>query len=158
MYFSSSFGAYINLLYLSDGDKWEPGNPNLEKAKPKSFLRAAAVNMPGIFRSRETPELLDLLDSQGYFLLEDGYFRPLKITEKFCQELYANDVFDKYEKGMAELVMIHGDEDESASYDDAVAFAEMAGARLITVKGGQHRLMDEGQMELVLDKAMEVFK
>lgn len=159
MYFSSSFGAYINLLYLADlGQGLSADYGSDFEGQTVSFLRAAAVNMPGIFRSRESPELLGLLAKQGYFHLEEGYFRPLKITGEFCKELYANDVFKRYESIKAQLVMIHGDEDESAAYEDALAFAEKAQARLITVKGGKHRLMDGNQLDLVLDKAMEVFK
>ncbi len=158
MYFSSSFGAYINLLFLSRRYKAEQSKRIGGFEAPKSFLRAAAVNMPGIFKERETPELVELLKNPGYFMLEEGYERPLKITAEFCRELYENDLYEKYEKGSGRLTMIHGIEDETASVEDAKAFARMAGADLIIIEGGFHRLMDEDQMEAVLAKAMEVFK
>lgn len=157
MYFSSSFGAYINLIYLAK-------RPHKGR---KSFLRAAAVNMPGIFRDRETPELRKLLDKQGYFTLHEDCVRPLKVTKEFCADLEANDVFSLYKQGtmnninnkteIAEIAMIHGDADESASFEDAKRFAEQVGAKLTVVEGGKHRLMRPGQMELVLETAIEFF-
>jgi predicted alpha/beta hydrolase family esterase len=58
---------------------------------------------------------------------------------------------------IAEIAMIHGDADESASFEDAKRFAEQVGAKLTVVEGGKHRLMRPGQMELVLETAIEFF-
>jgi hypothetical protein len=123
--------------------------------------------MPGIFRDRETPELRKLLDKQGYFTLHEDCVRPLKVTKEFCADLEANDVFSLYKQGtmnninnkteIAEIAMIHGDADESASFEDAKRFAEQIGAKLTVVEGGKHRLMGPGQMELVLETAIEFF-
>jgi pimeloyl-ACP methyl ester carboxylesterase len=147
MYFSSSFGAYINLIYIAERIQ----------VKRKTFLRAAAVNMPGIFRQGETPELAALLESQGFFILDPEAHRPLKITKGLCQDLERKDVYQIYEKGMAEIAMIHGDSDESASFSDAMGFAIQSGASLTVVKGGKHRLMEQGQVKFMLDKAMNFY-
>lgn len=151
MYFSSSFGAYINLIYLAK-------RPHKGR---KSFLRAAAVNMPGIFRDGETPELKKQLNEQGYFILDEDCVRPLKITKGFCDDLEAHDVFSLYKPGLikseVKIAMIHGDADESASFEDARQFAIQAGASLTIVEGGSHRLMGPGQMELVLETAIKFF-
>ena len=151
MYFSSSFGAYINLIYLAK--RSHQGR--------KSFLRAAAVNMPGIFKCGETPELTKQLNERGYFILDEDYLRPLKITKEFCDDLEAHDVFSLYKPGIikstAEISMIHGDADETAFFDDARRFAALTGAKLTVVEGGSHRLMEPEQMELVLKTAIVFF-
>lgn len=146
-YFSSSFGAYINLIYLAT-------RPH---AGRKSYLRSAAVNMPGIFKKGETSELKSELDEKGYFVLDLDCFRPLKITKEFCMDLESHDVLRIYKPGMAEIAMIHGDEDRSASLEDAKDFADYSGAELTIVEGGHHRLTGPGQMDLIIDKAIKFF-
>lgn len=147
MYFSSSFGAYINIIYLVE-------RPHKGS---KSFLRAAAVDMPGIFEDGKTPELIKQLEEDGGFILDEDAIRPLKITKEFCMDLENYDIFKLYEAGTASIVMVHGDEDESASYEDAEEFAKMAGALFFRVKGGEHRLMGPGHVSLVMDTAAAFF-
>ena len=67
VYFSSSFGAYLNLIYLST-------RPH---RGTRSFLRSAAVEMPLLFHS-PTPEQAEELARQGFLMLDQGYVRPLK--------------------------------------------------------------------------------
>ena len=58
VYFSSSFGAYLNLIYLST-------RPH---RGTRSFLRSAAVEMPLLFHS-PTPEQAEELARQGFSVL-----------------------------------------------------------------------------------------
>ncbi|NMA13742.1 MAG: alpha/beta hydrolase [Clostridia bacterium] len=146
-YFSSSFGAYINLIYLA----------TRKHAGRKSFLRCAAVDMPGIFRSKTTPEYQDQLETQGFVMLDRGYLRPLKITREFLADLDGHNVFSLYQPGMAELGMIHGTADETASIDDTRRFARQSGAELIEVKDADHRFLIPGGMEQVIDAAVRFF-
>lgn len=146
-YFSSSFGAYINLIYLA----------TRKHAGRKSFLRCAAVNMPGIFRRDTTPEHLAQLETQGFVMLDMGYVRPLKITREFLADLDAHNVFSLYHPGMAQLAMIHGTADEIASIDDARRFSRQSGAELIEVKDADHRFLIPGGMEQVIDAAVRFF-
>ncbi|MFA5635509.1 MAG: alpha/beta hydrolase [Anaerovoracaceae bacterium] len=151
MYFSSSFGAYINLIYLA----------RRTHAGSRSFLRSAAVDMPGIFRKGETPELTEQLKEQGYFIMDLDYVRPLKVTREFCHDLASNDVFSLYKQGIiksrTQIAMIHGEADETASVKDARCFASQSGADLLIVEGGSHRLMEPGQTDLVMKTAMDFF-
>ncbi len=147
-YFSSSFGAYINILYLSQR----------KNTGRKSFLRSAAVDMPGIFRSRETAELADQLKKDGYFIINEDSQRPLIITKDFCDELEENNVFEKYIPETLSIAMIHGDLDETASIEDAKKFSEKNKFQLIIVKNGYHRLMGPGQMNFVMEKAADFFR
>lgn len=146
-YFSSSFGAFINLIYLSAGK--HPGS--------RSFLRCAAVDMPGILRRQTTPEQRAELDARGYVMLDQGYARPLKITSSFLAGLDTYDVFRLYRPGMAELEMIHGTRDEMAPLKDARRFARMSGALLTEVDGADHGFQIPGGMDLVVETAVRFF-
>lgn len=148
MYFSSSFGAYINLLYLA----------LQQHAGTKSFLRAAAVSMPKIFKDAETPEYAEQLKNQGFIILGSDSPRPLKIPKEFCDDLEAHDVFDLYKPGRTKIAMIHGDADETAPFEDAKGFAAKYGAEFTVVKGGFHNLMESGQLDLVLETAIRFFQ
>lgn len=146
-YFSSSFGAYINLIYLST-------RPH---TGIKSFLRCAAIDLPGIFRDESTPEIDNLLSTQGYILLDKNYFRPLKITKHFCDELESHDLFELYKPSNTELIMIHGDADNTASITDARRFAKQFGINLKEVKGADHQFLIPGGMDQVVDMAIDFF-
>ena len=148
VYFSSSFGAYINILYLSQR----------KNTGRKSFLRSAAVDMPGIFKSRETTELIEQLKKNGCFVINEDSERPLIITKEFCDELAENNVFEKYIPKTLSIAMVHGDLDETAPVEDAKKFSGKNNFELIVVKDGYHRLMGPGQMNFVLEKAAEFFK
>ena len=146
-YFSSSFGAYINLLYLAK-------RPHFGR---KSFLRSAAVKMPEIFAKNATEEDEEELKTRGFVLLDEGFARPLKITRAFRDDLSANNVFALYKADLAEIAMIHGDQDETASIKDACRFAEKFNAKLTIVRGGEHRLMDVIARAQVLHAATDFF-
>ena len=146
-YFSSSFGAYINLIYLSI----------CEHRGHRSFLRCAAVDMQGILRRATTPERIKLLESQGYIMLNEDYVRPLMVTREFLNDLETHNVFQLYQSGAAEIAMIHGTADETAPLDDARLFAHIAGARLIEVEGADHRFIIPGGMEKVVQTAVGFF-
>lgn len=146
-YLSSSFGAYINLIYLSAR----------EHAGCKSFLRCTAVDMAGIIRRGITPEFRAALEQNGFFIMDEGYVRPLKITEEFLAELDEHDLFRLCRPGMAELAMIHGAADETAPISDARRFARFVGADLTEVEGADHRFQIPGGIDLIVEKAAEFF-
>lgn len=146
-YFSSSFGAYINLVYLA----------TRTHAGRKSFLRCAAVDMAGIIRRGTTPPLRAQLESDGYVVLDYDYVRPLRITREFLADLDAFNVFELYRPGTAELAMIHGTADRTAPIGDARCFATLAGAQFCPVEGAGHSFQGPGCMELVADEAIRFF-
>lgn len=146
-YFSSSFGAYINLLYLA----------TRAHAGKKSFLRCAAVDMPKLIKNATTPELSAQLETQGYVIVDYDYVRPLKFTKEFYDDLMTHDVFKLCRPDMAELAMIHGDADETAPIADARRFAKLYGARLTEVKGADHRFLIPGGIDQVIDTAVRFF-
>jgi len=147
-YFSSSFGAYINIIYLA----------SCKHAGRKSFLRCAAVDMPCIFRRDTTPEQYALLNNQGFVMLDKCYVRPLKITREFLHDLNNYDVFKLYHPGMTKIAMIHGTADITAPIDDARRFAKKFGLELTEVAGADHRFLIPGGMDQVVGTAVNFFK
>ena len=147
LYFSSSFGAYLNLIYLAT-------RPHQGR---RAMLRCAAVDMPGLFRRDVEREELAALKRQGYFLLDHGYERPLRIVPGLLEDFDRYDVFRLYRPGTADLAMIHGTDDKTASVQDAQRFAAFAGAELTLVEGGDHSFTIPGGGEKVLAAAVEFF-
>lgn len=144
-YFGSSFGAYMTLLYLAA----EPHKGN------KAFLRSAAIDMPRLTWEigRQQGKHFDV---DGYCMLTD-YNRPLKLTRAFCEDMDRYDVFQRYEKGTAQLRMIHGERDSTASPAAAKRFAAEKGAEFILFPEAEHRLMEAGNPERALRLAIEFF-
>ena len=143
-YFGSSFGAYITLLYLS-------AHPDKDG---KAFLRSAAVNMHVVFENPTEAESFALAQ-QGHLII--NYGTPLKLTAKFIDDLKSHDLFQLYRPGLAEVMMIHGDCDETIDYDKAMAFANKFDISLITVEGGDHRLSADGMPEAVVMTAIDFY-
>jgi alpha/beta superfamily hydrolase len=146
-YFSSSFGAYINLLYLA----------TRAHAGKKSFLRCAAVDMPKLIKNALTPELSAQLKTQGYVIVDYDYVRPLKFTKEFYDDIMAYDVFKLCRSDMAQIAMIHGDADETAPVADARRFAKQCDAELTEVKGANHRFQIPGGMDQIIETAVRFF-
>lgn len=145
-YFGSSFGAYTTLLYLAT----RPHQGN------KAFLRSAAIDMPNLIWRVATEEG-ESFRQNGYANLT-YYNRPLKLTRAFCEDVNRYDVFDLYRKGTAQLFMIHGASDHTASPEAAQRFAEEKGAELVMVPGAEHRLMEPGNPERALQLAIAFFQ
>ena len=150
VYFASSFGAYITLLYLTEK----------KAGKRRAFLRSAAVSMPRIFFERMTPEQRARLETAGEVILdktEYGYARDLKITKGFLDDLRRNDVFTIWQESFAELRMIHGEADRTVPLSDAKSFSGMFHTPLFVVPDGDHQLSVPGAPDQVLKLAAEFF-
>lgn len=148
VYFASSFGAYIALLYLSR---------QIGRGK-RAVLRSAAVSMPKLVQSWLNEDTERKLDKQGYFVPDYDYVREMRITRDFLQDLEEYDVFARYKTGTVELCMVHGAKDSVAPPQDARAFAQAFQAGLVEFPQGEHSLMGEGELEEVLRIATEFFK
>ena len=149
-YFSSSFGAFIQLLYLT-------------RRKPsgkKSFLRCSAVDMPGIVETWMQDEaLLKEMNEKGYVVADEGYVKPLHVYKAFWEDLKAIDLMKEFRKpGGIELRMIHGTVDETAPYKDALAFAKEYDIELISVEGADHSFTVNNAMDIVRAEALRFYK
>ena len=150
VFFGSSFGAYITLLYLA-GKK---------QSGYRAFLRSAAVTMPSLFYNRLTLEQKAYLESTGEYVIdksEYGYSHDMKLTKGFFDDLERNDVFALWRVGLAELHMIHGESDDTVPISDARLFAERFNVPLTVVPNGDHMLSVPGAQEQVLELAAELF-
>lgn len=147
-FFSSSFGAYINLLFLNKHSD----------IKTKSFLRSAAVSFPNLIFDNTTKAQEREMAENGYCIMDMGYVRPIKIFPEFLDELRVYNVFAVKSFPNAEIKMIHGKSDETAPFSEALRFAQKYGAKLVPVLNGQHRLMEEEQILTVLKEALEFYK
>lgn len=143
-YFSSSFGAFINLIYIS----------TRSHRGTRSYLRCAAVDMPGIIRGWMSEEDIKEMDEKGYLVIDEDYVRPLKIVKGFCEDLEMIDLYKGFESKGTKLLMIHGTDDETAPYEDSKAFAQLYGIDLISVEGADHRFTPEGAMDIVREEAV----
>lgn len=155
IYFGSSFGAYITLIYLAGRAK-----SNRSASLRRAFLRCAAVSMPRLFNLETTQEQRARLEATGEIILskdEYGYARDLKITQGFYDDLQRYDAFAFWREGFAQLRMIHGGSDETVPLADAQAFAGKFHVPLTIVPNGDHSLSTPGAPELVLKLASEFF-
>jgi len=150
VYFGSSFGAYITLIYLASG----------KQSNPRAFLRSAAVSMPRISMQLLRPEQLECLKTSGEIILdaqEYGYIRDLRLTQGFFDDLERHDVFSLWRDGLADLCMIHGESDDDVPLSDAESFAEMFNVPLTVIPNGDHKLSGPGMPEQVLQSAVRFF-
>lgn len=149
-YFSSSYGAFINLLYLT-------------KRKPSgkmSFLRCSAVDMPGIVdRWMEDDALLKEMEEKGYVVADEGYVKPLHVYRAFWEDLKKVDLMKGFRRPESvKMRMIHGTADETAPYPDAKAFSERFGIELIPVEGADHSFTVNDAMDIVRAEALRFYK
>ena len=150
VYFASSFGAYVTLIYLA-GQK---------RSKRRAFLRSAAVSMPRFIERRLTQEQKESLESAGELILDKekyGYIRDLKVTSGFFDDLEKHDVFSLWSEGQAKLHMVHGDADVTIPLSDAREFAEKFNVPLTVIPDGDHQLSIPGAPEQVLSLATDFF-
>ena len=147
VYFASSFGAYMTLIYLA----------GLHDRR-RAFLRSAAVSMPQVVKRLQTPEEKKLLEETGEILLsQDHYSYTLKLTQGFFDDLENHDVFTLWREDMAELHMVHGETDQTIPLGDARSFAERFHIPLTVIPHGDHRLSIPGAPEQVLHLAISFF-
>ena len=143
-YFSSSFGAYINLLFLGQGD--HKGN--------KSFLRSAAVNMLSLFDDL-TPAQQEELKETGQVTVDDP---PVAVSQAFLDDLKENDLFSSFMPDGTKLGMVHGNEDKIIEPKIAVTFSAYYDVPAAFIPGGPHNLCGEGMPEQVFQMALEFFE
>lgn len=148
LYFSSSFGAYITLLYLT----------YREHRGLKAFLRSTAVNMPEKFQNYLKQEQADFHDN-GYTIIDNEYDQGIKVTTELISESAdeKNDVFKVYKPGKITVHMIHGENDEVIDFEAAKQFAEQFGVPITQVEGGDHRLSMPGGEDKVVFAAEKLF-
>lgn len=158
-YFSSSFGAYINTIYLT----------TVPHAGTRSFFRSGAVNMPDVVRTFATEKATAELLEKGWVDIAMPGFASVRITQGFLDDLAANDLGELMEKRLAaepeegfpetEIMMAHGTADETIDPYAAYAFSLRFGIPLLWFEGDGHSLRDNpGTAEAVAISAAEFFR
>lgn len=145
-YFSTSFGAYITLLYLA----------RQQHKEEKVILLSAAINMPDLLFKRTSEKAFDELSTQGY-IISNNYPSPMKLSTGLYQDMEANNIYEIYKPGYAKIHMIHGDEDEIVPLEMIKEFAKKFGAELTTIQGANHYFDDPKKLSLVLKIAEEFY-
>lgn len=127
VFFSTSFGAFITILYLAER----------KQPRAKAFLRSAAFRMPQIVKFKFLPEEA-LPDSEGMVELRVPVAGTVKVPLAFIKELQDYDLYSLCSKATADFFMIHGADDDISPLNDAREFAVLTGAKLKTVTGANH--------------------
>lgn len=136
--FGTSFGGYITLLC---GDKLR---------EFKKVLRAPAVTIAESFVEKIIPVSKDEFLKQGGALC--GFERKMYVSVKFYEDLLKY----KIQIPQEEILVIHGTEDDIAPFADVKNIADKhPNIKLIPVIGADHRFKKEGELEQILESAME---
>ncbi|WP_329886105.1 alpha/beta fold hydrolase [Pseudoramibacter faecis] len=150
VYFASSFGAYVALLYVSL-------RPHLGR---RLFVRCGAVNMPTLFLgSAPDPAALALLERQGYLQPNLGIGDPVKVSARMFADFAAHDLFKRFRPGEAAVCMVHGEADPVVPVAAARAFAARFDLPITVFPGENHSLnADPGTPDRVADLALAFFR
>ena len=137
--FATSFGAYVTLLRINQGDS------NYFSI----VLRAPAICMDEIFVNALIKDNIEDFKTKGYTKL--GFDRKMNIPYLFYKELTENKLFEKYKENK-EMLIIQGTEDTTAPIKDTKNFIKDINTKaiLIEMKGADHRMKKEGELELAI--------
>ncbi len=145
-YFATSFGAYLVLLKLI--------------RKPQKYdkivLRCPALKMDKIFVHAILREPMEEFKKRGYTIV--GYERELKVNYTFYEELENTQIFELFQKDENEILIIHGDKDDTAPIEDSYAFQAKYQTAMKVVKGADHRFKKEGELEQVIAYAEQFYE
>ena len=146
--FATSFGGYLGVLYM-----------HLYNSSFKNIiLRAPALKMYDILikniMDNYTKEEMNINGSFKF-----GYKRIIDIYSDFLDELKKYDIFDLYNgKINLNYNIIHGMVDDVVPIEDSIMFAEKFGANVFKIEGADHRFKKDGQLEQVVEIALNILK
>ncbi len=155
-YFSSSFGAYLTLLYLA----------SRRHTGDKAFLRSAAVNMPELFAAEPDSPLAKELGRAGFVEIQEAGPAPVKVTKELIEGLAANDLFEVIPAAIddgvfdgVEIEMIHGEKDTTIDPAKAIRFSAICDIPLTMMEGEDHTLStDPDSPARVAEAAVEFYQ
>ena len=144
-YFVTSFGAYLLLLLISKKNC----------LYHRIVLRCPAIAMDKIFVNAILNDSLDEFEKNGYTIV--GYERELKVNYSFYKELIDNQIFDIYQANKNKILIIHGDQDDTAPITDSIAFMKKYNTKMEIIKGADHRFKKEGELDKVVELARKFY-
>lgn len=140
LYFGSSYGAYITMLYLT----------RYPHSGAKAFFRSAAVNMPERFQDFPENELKQFRE-QGWAIIDHDYNHPLRIYQEFVDDLQSNNLFEEFDPDNGtDIFMIHSDTDEVIEFEKAKLFSEKFDIPMIVVHGADHSLTPQYAKDILM--------
>ena len=74
------------------------------------------------------------------------------------QELENTQMFELFQKDENEILIIHGDQDDTAPIEDSYAFQAKYQTEMEVVKGADHRFKKEGELEEVIAYAEQFYE
>lgn len=146
--FASSFGGYVGMLYKHFYDM---------DFKDVIF-RAPAIKMYDVLQRDIIDEKIENeLKINGYFKF--GYEREIDIFLSFLEELKQYNIFKLYE-GRINLNynIIHGTDDNVVPINDSIEFCEKFDSILYRIEGADHRFKKYGELDQVIDIALDILK
>ena len=148
VYFSTSFGGYMNLIYCTR-------RPHLGH---RSLLRCAAVHMPQTLQDILSAEQKEILARNGSLSLTIEEIYSVVITDGFLEDLAQHDVFSLFSPPSSDrFYMIHGTDDNTVHFSEAQAFSEQFQLPLTAISGAGHDFKGPGEMEALLAETIAFF-
>ena len=144
--FATSFGAYITLLkIIKNGTKYN-----------KIVLRAPAIKMDEILKNTLLREPFEDFNRNRFTKL--GFRRIMNISYDFYEELKSNKILEIYQNNQ-KMFIIQGTEDDVAPIKDTKELIELDknNITLYEIKGADHRMKKNGELEEAINKAKEYF-
>ena len=147
--YATSFGGYVVLKYMIEGK-------NHTNPFKKIALRCPAVNMYEVLQN-------SIMKSDDYEKMKKGravpvgFDRKVDVTQSFLDELRDGDI-QKYEyiDFADDLLILHGTNDTTVSFDKVKEFAEENVIEFIPVEQADHRFRNPAHMEIAT-KAVLIF-
>lgn len=140
--FATSFGAYIALLRINQGNS----------KYFSTVLRAPAICMDEIFVNALMQEDMETYKNRGYTVL--GFDRIMNVPYSYYKELTNNKLFEVYKENK-KMLIIQGTEDDVAPISDTKKFIKELNteATLVEIPGADHRMKKEGELDFAIDEA-----
>lgn len=142
--FATGFGAYMTLLVLPQLLEL-PGRIRLVLQTPSVLMHDTLLAMKGI--TQETLCALGRVTVQAP--------RPFDVTYRFYEDLKENTVLAEYPIPM---LILHSEGNEYIRMADIKRFRRMnPDARLVIIPGTNHRFLEDGAWDMVLDMTRDWF-
>ena len=144
--FATSFGAYIALLKLF----------KYNTKYNKIVLRAPAIKMDEILKNTLLREPFEIFKRKRVTKL--GFRRIMDVPYDFYEELKANKILKIYQNNQ-KIFIIQGTDDDVAPIKDTKELQALDNKNitLYEIKGADHRMKKNGELEEAINKAKEYF-
>lgn len=142
---ATSFGGYLSLKYIA-----YHGNPF-----DSIVYRCPAINMYDVLRHRILNEE-DMHELNKGKNILSGFDRKMKITPKFIEDLKNNPIEDiDFSMISDKTLIMHGNNDETVSYDVVKNFSRRNNIDFITIDGADHMFKNPTKLKEAIDYSRE---